>query len=1038
VNICMLTNTFTPHVGGVARAVSETAAELRRCGHAVVVVCPVFPGAPEAEPDVVRIPALQRFNGSDFSVALPVSTGLRRRLSSFRPDIIHSHHPFLLGDTALRLAAEFRCPLVFTHHTLYEHYLHYVAVDNAVMRQFVVSLAIGYGNQAAQVIAPSPSVADLLRSRGLVAPLEIIPTGVAPTLTRGLAWRGRLRWGVPTDAFLVGHVGRLAPEKNLLFLAESVGRFLESYPSAYFLVVGDGPSREELEVRLRSSSAWERIRFAGVQQGYDLADIYAAMDVFAFTSLTETQGLVLTEAMMNGAYVVALDASGARDVIAPDKSGTLIQPGDAPAFAAALGDLVERLGAGRDDLRALVRASAARYSIEQTTAKLSAIYRNLTAAPKDSFSYDVDRWSSFLRRVEAEWGIATNVVGSLVDSQQRGTGPESRAGALVTPLERGSRTQTRSLPRGLILVQIDGLSRCEFERGCALGRLPFLRSLIAREHHRLHSHYSGLPSTTPAVQGELFYGVRGCVPAFEYLDRKRHQLVRMFSAAAAQRVEERLSLAGRALLKGGTSYSNIYAGGGQEAHYCAATFRLENIARIESPGRLLVRSVWYAVTAARFGVLIVCELMLALGDFIRGVRERFPWRHEAIFIPTRVLVSIVLRELITLGGRIDVDRGVRVIHLNYLGYDEQAHRRGPDSSFAHWALKGIDRSIERLARAGERSSKCRYQLWVYSDHGQERTVPYEIFAGRPIEQTVAAIFGEKVAAPPHFVSETIELWRSAKRREGGVLSIEAGQTPPIVVSAMGPLGHIYLAQPLTGAMQRRRCDELVSEGKVPLVLARIEGEIWAFHSKVAGPFRAVAESFLMRGHPFADEVVEDLERLVNHPDAGEIVIIGWRNDGEPLSFVLEWGAHGGPGAYETHGFALIPSGRAVGARKLRPQDLREMVEDYFAFGEGAHKDGPAKDHNLAFVNGSSTPAVQRLQRVEFPSTAFGDSAGSWRVDEPASSGQLEGGYQPMSRWSSRGRVMQTLRGALRATRREYSRLVAVLRARYGRCVQERR
>jgi glycosyltransferase involved in cell wall biosynthesis len=117
-NIVMLTNTFTPHVGGVARSVEAFARHYRRLGHRVLIVAPVFEGQPATETDVVRIPAIQHFNGSDFAVALPVSGLLGDRLDRFRPELVHAHHPFLLGMAALRIARYRELPLVFTHHTL--------------------------------------------------------------------------------------------------------------------------------------------------------------------------------------------------------------------------------------------------------------------------------------------------------------------------------------------------------------------------------------------------------------------------------------------------------------------------------------------------------------------------------------------------------------------------------------------------------------------------------------------------------------------------------------------------------------------------------------------------------------------------------------------------------------------------------------------------------------------------------------------------------------------------------------------------------
>src|SRR3989339_50554 len=127
--ICMFTNTYLPHVGGVARSVNSFATELRNRGNEVLVIAPVFPGYEahdSEETDIIRVPAIQQFNGSDFSLSIPVPFFIDERIDAFDPDIIHSHHPYLLGDAALRAARRRRLPLVFTHHTLYERYVHYV------------------------------------------------------------------------------------------------------------------------------------------------------------------------------------------------------------------------------------------------------------------------------------------------------------------------------------------------------------------------------------------------------------------------------------------------------------------------------------------------------------------------------------------------------------------------------------------------------------------------------------------------------------------------------------------------------------------------------------------------------------------------------------------------------------------------------------------------------------------------------------------------------------------------------------------------
>lgn len=940
----MFTNTYRPHVGGVAHAVAATTEELRRQGHEVLIVCPEFPGALDAERDVVRIPAIQRFNGSDFSVALPVSVRLRERLTEFAPDVIHSHHPFLLGDTAVRLAAELMRPLVFTHHTLYERYTHYVPADSPALRRFVAQLAVGYGALANRVIAPSESIAQLLRTRGLTAPIDVVPTGFAPGVTGGSRGAARQRWRIPSNAFVVGHVGRLAPEKNLEFLADAVGEFLVRHAEAYLLLVGDGPSKDAIHATMVSRGVTDQVRQTGTLTGRALADAYAGMDVFVFASTSETQGLVLIEAMANGVYAITLDASGTRDVVVRGVNGELLEREERERFVDELNRFTLRYAEESAALRQHVRRSVERYSIEHTTAALVESYRTATEKNGVPPSIDVGGWSALLRRFEAEWSLLSNVAGSMVGPAES---PMVSDFGPKRPLAFPANLSQRRA-RGLILVQIDGLARSEFERALNHGRLPFLRELIVRSDYRTVSFYSGIPSTTPAVQGELFYGVKGCVPAFEYFDRARRELVRMFSAVAARRVEARLERNGEPMLRGGSSYSNIYCGGGDEARYCASTFSIDRIRHVDSPTETVGRALWYAASMCRLGGLLIVETVIAAGDFVRGIREGFPWRHEAFFVPTRILICILLRELITIGARIDVRRGIPIIHLNFLGYDEQAHRRGPDSAFAHWALKGIDRAIRRIVNTASKRQHLPYEVWVYADHGQERTIPYEIATGRTIGEAVSAVFGMPVRTPPRFLSETIELCRSGRRAGARLIAEPGSGEPSIIVSAMGPLGHLYLPTSLSTESLRQRCEALVDEAAIPLALARLDGRVWAFTAHARGPLREVERCALGIQHPFRRHVVDDLERLCLHPDAGDIVIVGWGPNDVPMSFVLEWGAHGGPGAEETHGFALLPRSRIDGRDVLRPLDLRACVGRFRT--EAADSDEPHKTDIPSRVN----------------------------------------------------------------------------------------
>ena len=415
-NIVMLTNTFTPHIGGVARSVEAFTAEYRRRSHRVLVVAPEFPDMPQDEIDVVRIPAIQNFNGSDFSVVLPVSGLLTVVLDEFAPDIIHAHHPYLLGVTALRVARYRSLPLVFTHHTLYEEYTHYVPGDAPKLRRFIIEAAIRYANLSDQVFAPSESIMTLLRDRGVETPITVVPTGVqAEHFAQGNGGRFRVAMSIPEDAFVVGHLGRLAPEKNLEFLAEAAVAFLKTTSRAHFLVIGTGPSERTIREIFSREGLEARLHMASILEHEQLADALHAMNLFAFASKSETQGMVLTEAMAAGLPVVALDARGVREVVRDYKNGRLLHGESIKAMVAAMQWVA---GLPANQYRELERAAldtAEAFSMSHSADKALACYANLRNRISVDRSDEEEHWHHLLDLIKVEWEILKGI-GSATDA----------------------------------------------------------------------------------------------------------------------------------------------------------------------------------------------------------------------------------------------------------------------------------------------------------------------------------------------------------------------------------------------------------------------------------------------------------------------------------------------------------------------------------------------------------------------------------------------------------------------------------------------
>lgn len=442
----MFTNTYLPHVGGVARSVNNFATDLIKRGNRVLIVTPVFPDHEKVDKiqnNIIRVPAIQKFNGSDFSVRIPIPFFLDEAIDNFDPQVIHSHHPYLLGDAALRVVARRRkLPLVFTHHTLYEAYLHHLNVTSQTWKQFAINLSTQYANMCDRVIAPSQSIAELIFERGVKSPVDVIPTGVdTQFFATGDRDLFRHEYGIQDSDFVIGHLGRLAPEKNLQYLANAVSKAMKGRPDTVFLVVGEGPEKQKIQHLFKQQGLDGQLIMPGNVTGSTLANAYHAMDIFVFSSLTETQGMVLTEAMAAGLPVVALDASGVREVIEHGKNGLLLEHDTSfDEFARVLADILpEEL---EDDMKdgltnskkidkwkIHTRSRACEFSRESSAEKLEGLYGSILSPYYDITSRSggsLEPWRSFLLGLEAEWELMLEKAKTLVNTLQEKSTLERR------------------------------------------------------------------------------------------------------------------------------------------------------------------------------------------------------------------------------------------------------------------------------------------------------------------------------------------------------------------------------------------------------------------------------------------------------------------------------------------------------------------------------------------------------------------------------------------------------------------------------------
>ncbi len=511
-------------------------------------------------------------------------------------------------------------------------------------------------------------------------------------------------------------------------------------------------------------------------------------------------------------------------------------------------------------------------------------------------------------------------------------------------LLRLTKAQGAASEPGLVLIQIDGLSRHQLEHAMAKGHLPFLSRLLREQAYELHSLYSGMPSSTPAMTAELLYGVKCAVPSFSFYSRPRRAIFRMFDPRSARQIDQQLLAQGPPLLAGGSAYAGIYTGGAAETHFCACTMALDDLLRRRYPLRLFLLLLLSVYSLVRVGVLLAIEFLLALFDCARGLIAGQDLWKELKFVPSRVAVSILMRELATIGAKIDVTRGLPVIYLDLVGYDEQAHRRGPSSRFAHWSLKGIDGAIARIWKAAQRSSQRSYGVWIFSDHGSEETISYLQRTGRTLQEAIPDVFGgaiqtfvgeHDIVGTPSRRTRRSLAGRSSIRprvtrsRESGKPLIEHREP---VVAALGPIGHVYIDQDLDSPERSRFAQSLIERAEIPTVAAvedRDHIRVWTKEGQFVLPDDAAL--LFSRDHPFFEDVVSDFMTLCRHPDAGDFVLWGWDRRGPPGAFSSESGSHGGPGLEETHAFALLPADTPIqtGAKGyLRPLDLRKAALEY--------------------------------------------------------------------------------------------------------------
>lgn len=343
--IGIFTDTYLPSINGIVTSVEFFRKELEKHGHKVYIFCPKISKyarkihKQEKGGNIFRYFSMPYPLLREFRIVIPLPIRLKM-IRKLKLDIIHFHTPLLMGVLAVYISKRFKIPLIQTFHTHIIEYLHYIPLPKKITVPFAKWGIKTYCKASAFVISPSTLIKNMLIDYGIDKDIAIIPTGTEVLKQEDLSpEKIKKKYNLPPDKRILIYIGRLAKEKNIFFLLKAFNLINNKIPDCLFILIGDGPEKSRLMHKVRKMGFTDKILFFGYIEHKETMNILAASDIFIFSSMTETQGLCLLEAMSNHIPVVAVKAMGVNDIIIKDQGGYLVEE-DEIAFADKVIDLL--------------------------------------------------------------------------------------------------------------------------------------------------------------------------------------------------------------------------------------------------------------------------------------------------------------------------------------------------------------------------------------------------------------------------------------------------------------------------------------------------------------------------------------------------------------------------------------------------------------------------------------------------------------------------------------------------------------------------
>jgi 1,2-diacylglycerol 3-alpha-glucosyltransferase len=336
-NILFISDVFFPRVNGVSTSINTFATELRALGHQVTLIAPSYTDEDKQEEWIVRVPSHKiYFDPEDRLMNFGKLKALLPWIRDKHFDVIHIHTPFTAHYVGIHFGKKLDIPVVETYHTFFEDYLHHYLpfIPQFISRILARTISRRQCNAVDGIVSPSKPMLDVLKQYGIKTPAEVVATGLDGSSFASVDGEHfRLSHDIPLTQPMLLFVGRVAHEKNIGFLLEMHVELIKKHPDALLVITGEGPAEESIKHSIDKLGISNKVRMIGyLDRSHELIACYKAADIFVFASKSETQGLVLLEAMAQGTAVVAIAELGTKSILI-EGEGVLIAKDDINDFA---------------------------------------------------------------------------------------------------------------------------------------------------------------------------------------------------------------------------------------------------------------------------------------------------------------------------------------------------------------------------------------------------------------------------------------------------------------------------------------------------------------------------------------------------------------------------------------------------------------------------------------------------------------------------------------------------------------------------------